>query len=66
MKKDFNITDALNKDILNDAFPESPAPNLKTNDVIYSLTENSPKGMDVLTSPNVSPSKLQKITSICW
>ena len=33
------------KDITNDAFPSSPAPNTKTHDVIYILVESSSKGI---------------------
>ena len=31
------MKDALNRDILGDEFPPSPSPNIKTNDVLYTI-----------------------------
>ena len=40
-----NINLQLNADIDQDAFPDSPSPNEKTNNVVYMLYSSSSKGM---------------------
>ena len=33
------MKDTLNQDVLEDKFPPSPSPNIKTNDVVYTIIE---------------------------
>ena len=58
--KGVNIKQLLEEDMEKDAFPPSPTPNVKTNDVCYLLVENNPKNMGYIDLTGRFPSKSAK------
>ena len=60
LKGNATLQSILEKDIQKDAFPSPPSPNLKTNDVIYTLVESSPKGLSYIDLTGRFPFKSAK------
>ena len=59
-----DLKSLLTKHISEDAFPPSPTPNVKTNQVIYSIFESNPKNIGYLDLTGRFPLYLQEAISI--